>query len=132
MPSNVSTQTPSFPSTLLLAVQIEPQEIGRRLAVAREAKGWTQFDLANEASVSVSSIQRWESGKLPPVRELVRMAGLLDIETDELVTPTEAAATDEEFRREVRGQLGAILETVRQIAAHLEPTGDPRAGAQGS
>lgn len=71
--------------TLLLAVAIEPEEIGRRIRAARERRGWTQPVFAREANISLSTVQRWERGDLPPVRELIRIAGVLGIETDALV-----------------------------------------------
>jgi transcriptional regulator with XRE-family HTH domain len=130
MPSIVSTQNARFPATLLLAVQIEPQEIGRRLATARDDKGWTQMQFAIEASVSMSSVQRWESGKLPPVRELVRIAELLDIDADVLVTEPGAAMTEEEFRREVRERLEAIFEKVQRLEDRQEAEWPPQAETQ--
>ena len=76
--------------TLLLAVSLDPREIGRRVAQAREAKRWTQLELASNANVSPSTIQRWEAGKLPGVRELIRVAGILDVDSDYLVEPPPA------------------------------------------
>lgn len=72
-------------ATLLLAVAMEPKEIGQRIKAARNARDWTQLQMALEANVSPSSIQRWESGHLPPVRELMRIAELLDVDPEQLV-----------------------------------------------
>jgi transcriptional regulator with XRE-family HTH domain len=36
------------------------------------------LEFALKAHVSPSAVTRWESGKLPPVRELMRIADLLD------------------------------------------------------
>lgn len=80
-----STQTAPFPGTLLLAMQIDPHEIGRRIKAARVRKGWTQMDLAVEGKVSVSSVQRWEGGGMPPLRELFRIAELLEVDPAEFV-----------------------------------------------
>jgi len=49
--------------------------------------GWTQQQFAWEAHVSMSTVQRWEGGRLPPLNELTRIAGLLGIPFDELVEP---------------------------------------------
>jgi transcriptional regulator with XRE-family HTH domain len=49
--------------------------------------GWTQLAFALEADVSPSTVTRWESGKLPPVRELMRIAELLGVSPEELVEP---------------------------------------------
>lgn len=85
MPRKRNAQLHPAYGKLLLAVTIEPEEVGRRIKVAREKKLWTQMDFAREASVSVSSIQRWESGRLPPVRELIRLAKLLDADAADFV-----------------------------------------------
>jgi transcriptional regulator with XRE-family HTH domain len=76
---------PAYGRLLFAVSTIDPKEIGERIAAARNRKGMTQLDLAYKASVSPSSIQRWEAGRLPPVRELIRLAGLLEIDPEELV-----------------------------------------------
>lgn len=68
-------------------VQFDPQQVGRRLAAARQQRGWTQLRFALEANVSPSSVSRWERGLLPPVRELMRLAEVLGIDMGELVEP---------------------------------------------
>ena len=40
---------------------------------------------AQEAHVSMSSVQRWERGQFPPIRELIRLAGVLGVDPEELV-----------------------------------------------
>ncbi len=85
----MTTQTTQVFSNLLLTVAVEPQEVGRRIRHARDAKGWTQLDFALRANVSPSSVQRWEAGKLPRVRELMRIADLLDVPPDALVAADE-------------------------------------------
>lgn len=79
------TQFDGTHGRLLLAVQLEPKEIGQRLQAARKRKGHTQLSFALEANVSPGTVARWESGRLPPVRELVRIAELLEIDPAELV-----------------------------------------------
>ena len=64
---------------------VAPTEIGQRIKAARKRKRWTQLEFALEANVSPATVQRWEAGKLPRVRELIRVAELLDVSTDELV-----------------------------------------------
>jgi transcriptional regulator with XRE-family HTH domain len=64
---------------------MDPREIGRRIKTARDAKLWTQADLSRHANVSLSTVSRWENGKLPPVPELVRVAGVLEVEPGWLV-----------------------------------------------
>ena len=93
-------------ATLLLGVAMTPHEIGKRIAAAREHRGWTQLKFALEASVSPSTVQRWESGKLPPIREMIRVAGVLGVPPEDLVDLATPGRPDPaevvELRREVR------------------------------
>jgi transcriptional regulator with XRE-family HTH domain len=99
---NVTTQESRSFRTLLLAVAIDSDEIGRRIKRAREGRGWTQLVFASEASVSPSTVQRWESGRLPPVRELIRIAGVEVERMRELNDRMVARLADEEAPRRGR------------------------------
>jgi transcriptional regulator with XRE-family HTH domain len=103
-------------SRLLLAVSLDPREVGRRIAGARDAKGWTQLAFALAADVSPSTIQRWEAGKLPPVRELLRVAELLEVEPDTLVEPPESSGRPQiDLLRELATGLSEIAETEKEL-----------------
>jgi transcriptional regulator with XRE-family HTH domain len=130
MTRNVTSQKERSFRTLLLAVAIEPQEIGRRIKKAREQRGWTQLDFANEANVSPSSVQRWESGRLPPVRELIRLAGVLKVSTDQLVEPglNEEDRPLAEIRRELAAEVARLARLNEQLEARLAETAPPRRG----
>ena len=80
---------------------LDAQSVGRRIQDARVAKGWTQIEFAAAANVSPSSVQRWESGKLPPVRELLRVAELLEVEAETLVEPPAEGRPQDALLREV-------------------------------
>lgn len=111
-----ATNSRSF-HTLLLAVSIEPQEIGKRIAAARERQGWTQMVFAQQANVSLSSVQRWERGDLPPVRELIRLAGVLRIDTEQLV---ELEPTGEVRLAQLERQVEEQGEKLDRVLAILE------------
>lgn len=83
----MATQIATSYGKVLLAVALDPKEIGRRIAAARTRKGWTQVSFAAEANVSPSTVARWEAGKLPMVHELMRVADLLDVDAETLVEP---------------------------------------------
>lgn len=86
--SAIATQLPVSYGRVLLAVAMDPKEIGRRIAAAREQNGWTQLEFATvHANVSPSTVARWEAGKLPPVRELMRVAEILGVSAETLVEP---------------------------------------------
>lgn len=91
--SKTTTQIAVTNGRLLLLMTLDPKEIGSRIAAARDERGWTQFELAKQANVSLSTVTRWEAGKLPPVRELKRVAGVLGVEANYLV---ESAADAED------------------------------------
>lgn len=81
---------------------------------------------AREANVSLSSVQRWERGDLPPVRELIRLAGVLGIDTEQLVElEPNGEVRFAQLERRVEEQ-GAKLDRVLAI---LE-TGTPPARAR--
>lgn len=110
--------------TLLLASQMEPQEIGANIRRARTQRGWTQLAFAVQAGTSVSTIQRWEAGHLPPVRELYRIADLLGIEVSELVEdPTEMGGLPS-LREELEIEGRALLETIRRLRSEIEVQAD--------
>lgn len=112
---NVSSQMATYPASLLLTTVIAPEEIGRRIKRAREKRGWTQLQLAMEANVSPSSVTRWEAGKLPPVRELIRLADLLEIPPDQLVED-EPADDITALRSEVADLRGMLEELLRRAS----------------
>ena len=53
---------------------------GNRLIQARQAKGWTQMDLAEQSHISLRTIQRIESGQVNPrtytIKQLSEIIGL--------------------------------------------------------
>jgi transcriptional regulator with XRE-family HTH domain len=117
-------QHPAYGSILLVA-SLTPEQIGSRIAQARVRRGWTQMQFAIEANVSVSTVQRWESGHLPPVRELFRIAPLLGVEPDQLVEVSrddEVAVIAERVERAVSeaaerlsGEIAALADRVSEI-----------------
>lgn len=120
MQRNVTTQsTPQF-ANLLLTVAIEPDEIGRRIKAAREKKGWTQLQFAYQASVSPSSVQRWESGRLPPVRELMRLADVLGVSVDVFVDGATASPDEDRLRLVVHEEVAEMREQIARILVLLQ------------
>ena len=126
--SNVASQFTATHGKLLLVMSLDPGEIGRRITQARVANGWTQLELAINANVSPSTVYRWEKGKLPSVRELVRLAGILGVEGDYLVEgePNSDTTTRQDAGMELR--LDRIEEMLRQLLdEHDDETAEGRA-----
>lgn len=109
MSSHTTTRWTPPRGKLLLAVAMEPHEIGQRIAEARTRKGWTQMAFALQANVSMSTVTRWEGGKLPPVRELIRIAGILEVEPESLVEPNPTPDSELQHLREEVAELHAML-----------------------
>src|SRR5262245_36407545 len=93
-------------------VPLSPEEVGRRIAAARERKEpkpWSQFDLALALGVSPSTIYRWEKGKLPSMNELLRAAEVLGVPSEHLTE-----------RPERRLELSHLLERLEQAQDEAE------------
>lgn len=91
---------------------VEPEAIaaGARITDARTRRGWTQQQFAHAAGVSVSTVQRWEKGHVPPYPRLVRLAPILGVSLEE-ITGVEDGRVDQlaEIRREL-AEIKAMLE----------------------
>jgi transcriptional regulator with XRE-family HTH domain len=66
---------------------MSPERIGRMLRVAREAKGWTQDELARKAKLTKPYISQLENGvrKNPSLPALQRLAKALGVPVAELL-----------------------------------------------
>lgn len=119
----MSTQTPPSYGTILLVLALAPEEIGHRIKDARERRGWTQLQFALEANVSPSTIQRWEAGKLPRVRELIRVADLLEVPAEHLVEPVEPSDRDAQMAA-LREELAEVRGMVARLLRQADEEGD--------
>lgn len=113
-------------------MSLKPEEIGQRIAQARERKGWTQMAFALEANVSMSSVQRWERGKLPPVRELIRIAEVLGVATEDLVEPAAQVLSLEEIREQLAGEAARFAALNDRLEELLRERGPPRRAGRSS
>ena len=58
----------------------DPTSIGLRIKEARQAKGWTQDQLAQAVEVTRSAVAQWETGRAGQVTgNLTRIAAVLDV-----------------------------------------------------
>lgn len=78
--------------------------MGGRIAAIRKAKGWTQAQLAEQMSVSVQAVSKWEtSAAWPDVTSLPRLASVLGVSTDWLFGLDE---TDPDFEPAASSEAG--------------------------
>jgi len=62
------------------------EALGQRVRSARDAKGWTQEDLAHESGLAVVQVSRIERGAREiRLTTLLRLLSALDIAADELL-----------------------------------------------
>lgn len=67
--------------------------IGQRMKQVRKMRGYTQEDVANKLSVSVSAVKKWEQDKTDPNTDLfVQLADYLDVSLDYLLKRTDSLA----------------------------------------
>lgn len=99
----------------MLVMALEPEEVGLRIRAAREAKLWKQLDFALKAGVSVSTVYRWEHGNLPDVRELMRIADLLDVATAHLVEDVPSISIGEDQLVRLEAKLDEVLGLLQQV-----------------
>ena len=72
-------------SSLLLVLDVQRREVGRRVVQLRESKGWGQEDLAHHADVSVKTVSRVENGRHEARNNTVeRIADALGVDKDDL------------------------------------------------
>jgi transcriptional regulator with XRE-family HTH domain len=62
------------------------RDLGRRIVRLREAKGWSQSDLADRMGVPGSRLSKWERGlNAPAFEDLPLLADTLDASLDEVI-----------------------------------------------
>lgn len=58
---------------------------GKRIGQLRRRRRWSQAELARRLEVERTTVLRWESGSLPPVRMLILLSDVLDTTLDALL-----------------------------------------------
>lgn len=100
------------------------EAIGERIRAARRANGWTNEELAARVGVNWRTVQRWQSGALPRVKTLLKLADVLGVPQSYLVAEAEPP-TLPELQRQV-AELTRQVELLARALADLEPEAPPR------
>lgn len=103
-------------------VETAGQVFGRRLAEAREARGWKQRDLAERSGISQSTIAKTETGKRSgqvTIEEALRLAAALGVSPLHLIVPLE-----DEARVEVAPKVRVSARRAREWVRGEQPLRD--------
>ena len=83
---------------------MDQKAIGRRIKAARERKGLTQEELAEEVDLSPMHVSVIERGvKLPKLETLINRANALDVSADVLLQDVVNNQTKVQFTRDYTG-----------------------------
>jgi Zn-dependent peptidase ImmA (M78 family)/DNA-binding XRE family transcriptional regulator len=97
---------------------VDPQLLGKRLAVARKRRGLTQDEVAQSLGMSRPTFIAIEKGtRLPRAGELLKLAELCGRSVHELVRPDAPAV---EFRPHLRASINVSLEDSGELDAALD------------
>ncbi len=101
-----------------LLERIEPRALGARLRETREARGFTQGQVAERLGVARTTMVAIEKGerRLKP-EELIELAGLFESEVSELL---QRGAPDEGFAVQLRGGLPPSTPVDAELVTHIE------------
>jgi transcriptional regulator with XRE-family HTH domain len=95
---------------------LDAAEVGQRIREARLALGWTHEELARRMGVNWRSVQRWQSGQLPRLETLIRLAETLGLPRSYLVESADPRETLNDLRRHV----DALSERVEALARAVD------------
>jgi transcriptional regulator with XRE-family HTH domain len=137
-PKEGTSPSPGKPRPLPSAFNLA---LGARLRELREERGWSQRELGSKLGILQSKLSKYESGThQPSLRNLVRLANLVGVTTDYLLTgigsqvpPLRDERLLDRFRRlgaggeEMRAIVLSILDAMFELGAYLEqrPAGEP-------
>ena len=62
-----------------------PSEVGARIRQWREARSWSQNDLAVHLGVHPQSVHRWEKGRVPETEDLVKLSGAFGVTLERIL-----------------------------------------------
>jgi transcriptional regulator with XRE-family HTH domain len=107
---------------------VKKMEIGERIALLRDKKGWKQKDLADKVNLNVSVMNRIEKGTRPlNDSEIIKIAAALEVSTEYLLTgrtgsklPELTEKDERDIARDLEKMLND-LESKEALSFHGEP-----------
>lgn len=103
-------------------MSISSEDVSRRIREARIARGWTHEELARRMGVNWRTVQRWQSGKVPRVDTLMRLAGVLGVPEGYLLQSRDTEVT----LTELRDRLDELTHRLDRLTAALDDlVGEP-------
>lgn len=83
------------------------------MKLARKARGYTQAEMADLLETNQPTYQRWETGENDPgVRNLVRVADLLEVSTDYLLGRAAAVSIEEGIADRIQAAKASAMDDV--------------------
>ncbi len=114
---------------------VDPKALGRRVKAEREARGWSQLDLAKRAGLKtyqhVSMIERGERQR-PATKTIAGLASAFGLSVDDLIAPTDEPPALRVFLASAAGQDCSDEEKAALRRAPLFLGSTPSAAAYGA
>jgi transcriptional regulator with XRE-family HTH domain len=122
---------------------LAPEEIGLRISGRRRELGWTHQKLADEMGVELRTAQRWQTGTLPRLATLMRLADVMGVEHSYFIEGTgrsedqildrlaalEAAVADLARAEDVQRGFATLAAAIEQRAPRRSSEAPPKRSA---
>jgi transcriptional regulator with XRE-family HTH domain len=90
------------------------RQSGHRIAALRQARSWSQAELADLLGVPLERLRKWEWGHhAPPLEDLVALSRVLDVSIDEILTGKKSPLS-RELRDEIVEHIQGLIDRIKQ------------------
>ncbi len=82
---------------------MESNDIGKRIAILRKQKGWSQMELAEKLNVTDKAVSKWENGGMPSIDLLPKLSEIFNVTIDHLILgdkENEKKSQDSEIKKD--------------------------------